>query len=107
MVNLRNSLIRPSRRTVLKGLGAGVAASTLGAPMVARAQSKGTIKIGFVTPATGPLAPFGETDGWTVDKVQEAAGRGTRDLRREAMTSRSWFVTDSPTRTARRKSPAT
>ena len=76
MVNLQNSLIRPSRRTVLKGLGAGVAASTLGAPMVARAQSKGTIKVGFVTPATGPLAPFGETDGWTIDKVQQLLAKG-------------------------------
>ena len=61
---------------MLKGLGAGVAASTLGAPMVARAQSKGTIKVGFVTPATGPLAPFGETDGWAVDKVQQLLAKG-------------------------------
>jgi branched-chain amino acid transport system substrate-binding protein len=76
MVNLKNSLIRPSRRTVLKGLGAGVAASTLGAPMVARAQSKGTIKVGFVTPATGPLAPFGETDGWAVDKIRQLLANG-------------------------------
>jgi branched-chain amino acid transport system substrate-binding protein len=58
----------PSRRTVVKGLGAGIAASTLAAPWVARAQ--GTIRVGFVTPATGPLALFGETDGWAVEKIR-------------------------------------
>ena len=51
--------------------------------MVARAQSKGTIKVGFVTPATGPLAPFGETDGWAIDKVQAIAGQGVWRPRRE------------------------
>ncbi len=67
----KTSLGAPTRRSLLKGLGAGVAASALGAPMIARAQSAGTIKIGFVTPATGPLALFGETDGWSVSKIQE------------------------------------
>ncbi|PZO79499.1 MAG: ABC transporter substrate-binding protein [Mesorhizobium amorphae] len=61
----------PSRRSVLKGIGAGLTASALGAPMVARAQAAGTIKIGFITPATGPLALFGETDGWAAEKVHE------------------------------------
>lgn len=68
--------ISTTRRSVLKGLGAGVAASALGAPMIARAQSLGTIKIGYVTPATGPLALFGETDGWTVGKIQEVLKDG-------------------------------
>lgn len=76
MMKLTNSLTRPSRRTVLKGFGAGLTASALGMPMVARAQSKGTIKVGFVTPATGPLAPFGETDGWAVDKVKQLLADG-------------------------------
>ncbi len=71
MTHRKTSLAAPTRRSVLKGLGAGVAASALGAPMIARAQSAGTIKIGFVTPATGPLALFGETDGWSVGKIQE------------------------------------
>ncbi len=71
MTHPKNSLGAPTRRSLLKGLGAGVAASALGAPMIARAQSAGTIKIGFVTPATGPLALFGETDGWSVSKIQE------------------------------------
>lgn len=39
--------------------------------MVARAQSAGKIKIGFITPSTGPLALFGETDNWSFGKVKE------------------------------------
>ncbi|MCZ7497318.1 ABC transporter substrate-binding protein [Agrobacterium tumefaciens] len=66
-----NKVARPSRRTVLKTIGAGLAASALGAPMVARAQSAGKIKIGFITPSTGPLALFGETDSWSFGKVKE------------------------------------
>jgi len=31
-----------------------------------------TIKIGFVTPLTGPLALFGEADKWTVDQMKQA-----------------------------------
>ena len=50
IVELISKIAAPSRRTVLKGMGAGLAASALGAPMIARAQSKGTIKIGFITP---------------------------------------------------------
>src|SRR3984885_14657033 len=65
-----------SRRAVIKSLGAGVAASTLGMPAVARAQSAGTIKIGLITPATGPLALFGDADGWTVGKVKELLKSG-------------------------------
>lgn len=43
-----------SRRTALKGFGAGV--SLLAMPWVARAQGADTIKIGFPTPLTGPFA---------------------------------------------------
>ena len=31
-----------------------------------------TIRIGFVTPLTGPLALFGEADKWTVDQMKQA-----------------------------------
>ncbi len=35
------------------------------------ASSGGTIKLGYVTPRTGPLAAFGETDGWMVAKMRD------------------------------------
>ena len=63
-----------SRRAVLAGLGAGVASFTL--PGALRAQSAGTIKIGFLTPLTGPLALFGATDEFTVARVQERLADG-------------------------------
>ena len=69
-----NKLIRPNRRTVLKGLGASVAASSLAMPTVLRAQTAGKIKMGYISPATGPLGLFGETDGFIVQKIREALG---------------------------------
>jgi branched-chain amino acid transport system substrate-binding protein len=76
MVESKKSLTRLSRRTVVKGIGTGLAASTLGMPAVVRAQSAGAIKIGLITPATGPLALFGEADGWTVGKIKELLKSG-------------------------------
>jgi branched-chain amino acid transport system substrate-binding protein len=31
-----------------------------------------TLKIGYVSPQTGPLAPFGEADKWVIDKMKAA-----------------------------------
>ncbi len=71
-----NKLVRPaiSRRSLLRGMGAGVAASTLALPTYLRAQTAGKIKMAYITPATGPLGLFGETDGYTVAKIREALG---------------------------------
>ena len=69
-----NKLIRPTRRGVLRGMGAGLAASVLGSPAVLRAQTAGKIRMGYITPETGPLGLFGETDGYTVQKIREAMG---------------------------------
>ncbi|MGV0876007.1 ABC transporter substrate-binding protein [Martelella sp. FLE1502] len=69
-----NKLIRPTRRSVLRGMGAGLAASVLGAPAVLRAQTAGKIRMGYITPETGPLGLFGETDGYTVQKIRDALG---------------------------------
>jgi len=71
---LVKSGLRPSRRTVLKGLGAGAAASALAMPTYLRAETAGTIKVGYVSPTTGPLALFGETDGYTVEKIRAVLG---------------------------------
>ena len=62
-----------SRRSVLKGIGAGAAA--LAMPNIARAKG-GTIKIGFVTPSTGPMALFGETDGFAVARINKLLADG-------------------------------
>ena len=71
---LVKSGLRPSRRSVLKGIGAGVAASTLGMPTYLRAATAGKIKLGYLSPTTGPLALFGETDGYTLQKIRALLG---------------------------------
>src|SRR5947209_12272764 len=64
-----------NRRTLLQaGLGA------LAAPAILRvipvnAQSR-VIKIGHVSPRTGPLAPFGEADPFILDQVQKIVEKG-------------------------------
>lgn len=69
-----NKILRSgiSRRAMLGTMGA--AASTLALPGVLRAETKGTIKLGYLTPTTGPLALFGETDGYTVKKIIDHLG---------------------------------
>lgn len=45
--------------------------------IIARARAAGrTIRIGLVTPATGPLAAFAEADGFILDQARRAAAKG-------------------------------
>jgi branched-chain amino acid transport system substrate-binding protein len=59
---------------VKTGLGAIAAPAVLGV-LPAQAQSS-VIKIGLVSPRTGPLAGFGEADGFIVDQVRQIVGKG-------------------------------
>jgi len=54
------------RRTLVQ---AGIALAAL--PHLARAQGGG-IKVGYVSPQTGPLAPFGEADKFVIEQLQPA-----------------------------------
>lgn len=56
-----------NRRTFVQGSTA--AAATALAPSVFAAD---TLKIGYVSPQTGPLAPFGEADKWVIDQMRAA-----------------------------------
>jgi branched-chain amino acid transport system substrate-binding protein len=63
------------RRTVVAGgLGIIVAPAVL-RTIPANAQSK-TIKVGHVSPKTGPLAGFGEADGFIIDQVKAILAKG-------------------------------
>jgi len=65
---------RVNRREAIKGGVAGVvAASTIGFPAIAQAKR---IKIGYVSPQTGPLAPFAEADNFVISGVREATKAG-------------------------------
>jgi branched-chain amino acid transport system substrate-binding protein len=71
-----------SRRDVITAAGAGAlalagvfeAARPLGA--CARASASGTIKIGFVSPRTGPAAGFGVVEGYMLGLARKALSRG-------------------------------
>jgi branched-chain amino acid transport system substrate-binding protein len=42
----------------------------------ARAQAAGTLKIGFISPRSGALAGFGETDGYVLEVARKALANG-------------------------------
>jgi branched-chain amino acid transport system substrate-binding protein len=54
-----------TRRHFAKGIAASLASTA--APFALAAD---TIKIGYVSPQTGPLAPFGEADKWVIDQMK-------------------------------------
>jgi branched-chain amino acid transport system substrate-binding protein len=55
-----------TRRTFVQGVAA---ATALGSPL---AMAADTIRIGYVSPQTGPLAPFGEADKWVIEQMANA-----------------------------------
>jgi len=61
-------LQQPSRRAVLQGLGASALVSGLASPALASGRP---IKIGFVTPQTGPLAIFAEPDEFVLGQFRK------------------------------------
>jgi branched-chain amino acid transport system substrate-binding protein len=63
-----------SRRKILQGAGATVALGAIGA-IPAFAQAK-EIRIGYVSPQTGPLAAFGEADKWVIAGLQDKLKAG-------------------------------
>ncbi len=61
----------PTRRTFVQATAAAAAAA-----IAPRAFAAGTLKIGYVSPQTGPLAPFGEADKWVIDQMKAAFAGG-------------------------------
>ncbi|MFL6661934.1 MAG: ABC transporter substrate-binding protein [Rhizobacter sp.] len=56
-----------TRRQLIQGTAAFAAAGPV--PLLWAADS---IKIGYVSPQTGPLAPFGEADKWVIEQMKAA-----------------------------------
>lgn len=63
-----------SRRLVLGGATAGLSLAAGWAP--ARADTLNKLRIGFISPLTGPLAGFGESDPFTLSLVRKAFANG-------------------------------
>jgi branched-chain amino acid transport system substrate-binding protein len=60
-----------TRRHVTGALGALALAGTARSVFAAD-----VLKIGYVSPQTGPLAPFGEADKWVIEQMKAAFGKG-------------------------------
>ncbi len=74
-----NTRSRLSRRRFIQSTaatGAALATSSVFAPAV-RAQAR-VIKLGYVSPQTGPLAPFAEADNFILGNFRETAKAGVR-----------------------------
>jgi len=70
---------RVTRRSFIKTLcAAGIASASTGLiPRLSRAAKRDYILIGHPTPATGPIAPFGETSTWVDERItKEINNRG-------------------------------
>jgi branched-chain amino acid transport system substrate-binding protein len=72
---MRNTIPSRSRRSLIQAGGALAGAAALGFPSLVLAQGR-TIKIGFVSPQTGPLAPFGEADKFTIEQMNKLFAGG-------------------------------
>ncbi|OHC72163.1 MAG: ABC transporter substrate-binding protein [Rhodocyclales bacterium RIFCSPLOWO2_02_FULL_63_24] len=68
----------PSRREFIRAAGAaGLALALPGGSLWAQgADPKNTLRIGFISPRTGPLASFGETDPHVLTLVRKALASG-------------------------------
>ncbi len=64
-----------SRRSFIASTLAGGAALALSG-RTGFAQSSDTLKVGFISPRTGPLGGFGETDGYVLDLARKALANG-------------------------------
>ncbi len=67
---------RVSRRRVVQGLGVG--AGLIAAPAYIRSgyAATKTIKLGFVSPETGPIAAFGSADEFVLSGVRKLLANG-------------------------------
>jgi branched-chain amino acid transport system substrate-binding protein len=76
MTNMTTKTI--SRRTTLRAGAAAAGAAAVAAPSLlpATARAEDSIKIGFVTPQTGPLAGFGEPTDYVLAAVRDAVANG-------------------------------
>ncbi|WP_439140944.1 ABC transporter substrate-binding protein [Planktotalea sp.] len=71
----KTRLVRPTRRGFLAGTAAAVVAPAIISGTRAYAQSK-TLKIGFVSPKTGPLAGFAEADDYVLEGIRKTFAGG-------------------------------
>ena len=63
------------KRRLLQGISSLATSAVFGVGR-ARAAADDTVRIGYITPRTGPFAPFAEADGFIVDQIEKALAGG-------------------------------
>ncbi|ENN89747.1 putative branched-chain amino acid ABC transporter [Rhizobium freirei PRF 81] len=63
-----------TRRSFITAAAAGTTALALGGRAALAAED--TLKVGFISPRTGPLGGFGETDGYVLELARKALANG-------------------------------
>lgn len=71
-------ITQPTRRRFLATTGAALAAPALLTGTRAYAQTK-TLKLGFVSPKTGPLAGFAEADDYIIENIKKTFAGGLQN----------------------------
>lgn len=71
----REVIVNAATRRELMG-AAGAASLAMLVPGLARAQGGDTLRVGFISPRTGPLGSFGEADGHILDLARKALAGG-------------------------------
>jgi branched-chain amino acid transport system substrate-binding protein len=66
---------QPSRREFVLGAASGGLALA-GSRGAFAAESQNVLKVGFISPRTGPLGGFGQTDGFVLDTARKALASG-------------------------------
>lgn len=73
--NNKSGLPTVTRRTAVKGMAAAGVGMMAAPAYISGAQAQGRpIKVGFISPQTGPIAAFGSADSWVIDGVKKAIG---------------------------------
>ena len=67
-----------TRREIIAMAGASGLALAGGARGAFAAGAENTIKIGFISPRSGALGGFGQTDGYVVELVRKALAKGVK-----------------------------
>ena len=74
----KSDSIRVNRRSFIKASAATGAALAAGSVFAPAAHAAKTIKIGYVSPQTGPLAPFAEADSFGIETFKNAVKGGLK-----------------------------
>ncbi|MGH8746994.1 MAG: ABC transporter substrate-binding protein, partial [Burkholderiales bacterium] len=75
-----------TRRRLIQAAGGALAAGSLPGGLAYAAGARRTLKVGFVSPRTGPLAGFGECDPFALSLARKALAKGLR------VEGKTWHV---------------